>query len=125
MRLLLIFIGACLFFTAKAQDVQLLKGAEHQYELAQEAYAEERYNEALKYLNTSIMSTKRNTDMYILRAKVFLAINENKRALRDLHKASRIGSYKADLMLDSLLGRTKETKSNQQFMEDLEEYLSE
>ncbi|TVR38645.1 MAG: hypothetical protein EA392_09220 [Cryomorphaceae bacterium] len=125
MRIFLILIGTCLVLSTNAQDVQILKGAEHQYELAKEAYAEERYDEALKYLNTSIMSTKRNPDMYILRAKVLLKINQNKRALRDLNKASRIGSYKADLMLDSLLGRSKDTKSNQQFIEDLEEYLNE
>lgn len=102
----------------------LLIGVDYHYQKADSLYEVGNYEEALVHLRKGLLTSKNDADLNVLRAKCHLKLNEISLAQKYLRRASRIGSYKADKMLDSLESGSRRTEASEQFKEELEEYLN-
>lgn len=80
------------------------------------------YKGAVEKLTVAILTKKSDPHVFLLRAKAYIKLGDIKKAKRDLRSAQRIGNYRADMLMDSLMGRTVEQQDTQ-FEEDLKEYL--
>lgn len=80
------------------------------------------YAGAVEKLNVAILTKKSDPDVFLLRARAYIKLGDFKKAKRDLRSAQRIGNYEADMLMDSLMGRTVEQK-DAEFEKDLEKYL--
>jgi tetratricopeptide (TPR) repeat protein len=122
MKKLILFV-VILFFAPflKAQDI--LAGSDINVHIADSLYKSGDYTEALKYYNMVVITTKSDPDLFYKRARTYIKVNDISKAKRDLNRAARIGSYKSELLLDSIMGRTEKTDSQIQFEKDLEKYI--
>jgi tetratricopeptide (TPR) repeat protein len=122
MKKLVLFV-VILFFAPllKAQDI--LAGSDINVHIADSLYKSGDYTEALKYYNMVVITTKSDPDLFYKRARTHIKLNDISKAKRDLSRAARIGSYKSELLRDSLMGRTSKTDSQIQFEKDVEKYI--
>lgn len=104
-----------------AQD--LLEGADYHQQKGDSLYKAGNYLEAKSHLTKALFSSKNNPDLYVLAARNSIKLQEISNAKRYLRRASRIGNYEADLLLDSLMGRSRNDQYNEQFEKDLENYF--
>ena len=102
---------------------ELLGGQEYNKAIGDSLFKEGRFQEAREYYRIALYSSKRNPELSYQMARVHIKLNEIPHAKRQLRRASRIGYHKADLLLDSLEGRTNENAENEVFKKELEEYL--
>lgn len=120
------FITILTVFTAiglSAQD--LLEGADYHLEKGDSLYKAGNNLEAQAHLKKAVISSKNDPDLYVLLARVCIELQEIDNAKRYLRRASRIGNFEADLLLDSLMGRTRNEQYNEQFKKDLDTYLQQ
>lgn len=80
------------------------------------------YAGAVEKLTVAVLTKKSDPELFLLRARAYIKLGDIKKAKRDLRSAQRIGNYRADLLMDSLMGRSSEQQDNQ-FEQDLKEYL--
>lgn len=99
-------------------------GYEFHLEQAQEAMANGDYETARQHLSSGILTKKSDADLYLLRAKCYIELDNISQARRDLRRASRIGSYKADQLLDSISGK-QSNSADERFRNDLNRYLED
>lgn len=123
MRSLFIILAIALgSFAANGQE--LSQKSKRQLEEAQIYYKKGLYEDAISLVKMTLLTNTKQTDLHIFAAQCYLKLDDPVRAERHLRKAARIGSYKADQMLDSLRGRMK-SPIDETFKDDLEEYLQE
>lgn len=82
------------------------------------------YAGAVEKLTIAILTKKSDPDVFLLRARAYIKLGDIKKAKRDLRSAQRIGNYRADMLMDSLVGRPAE-QQDAEFKNDLEKYLRE
>ncbi|SRR5690606_12666788 len=121
MRFLILLLLLVAPGLAGAQE--LLGGQEYNKAIGDSLFKEGRFQEAREYYRIALYSSKRNPELSYQMARVHIKLNEIPQAKRQLRRASRIGFYKADLLLDSLEGRNSENVENELFEKELEEYL--
>lgn len=121
MRYFIILLLSLTTVGLSAQD--LLEGADYHREQGDSLYKAGNYTEAKSHLTKALFSSKNDPDLYVLAARNAIKLNETNHAKRYLRRASRIGNYEADLLLDSLLGRTRSDEYNEQFKKDLDNYF--
>lgn len=120
-----LFLTLAILLGSLAVNSQNLSNkSQQQVEEAQLYYEAGRYEEALQLIKKVLFRTTRQPDLQIFAARCYLAMNDPYNAERHLRKASKIGSYKADLLLDSLRHQHSPAL-NEEFKNDLEEYLQE
>lgn len=119
----ILFIGLVMFCTSGTYAQQFVMGADVNTAYGDTAYHAGDYDEAIKQYSWALVTKKTDPDLYYKRARAYIKQDIISKAKRDLKRASRIGSYKSDLLLDSLMGRTGGDESREQFEQDLEKYL--
>lgn len=112
-----------LLATAGLSAQDLLEGAEYHENKGDSLYQAGNYQEAKSHLTKAIFSSKNDPDLYVLAARNAIKLQEINNAKRYLRRASRIGNYEADLLLDSLMGRSRNDEYNEQFEKDLDTYF--
>lgn len=122
-RLILFSVALC--FTGHSFGQDLLVGSDYHMAKGDSLCKEGRFVEAKEHLKMALLSDKSNAELSYLMAQVHLKLDEIGPAEKQLRRASRIGYYKADVLLDSLSGRNAENQENVQFKKDLEEYLDQ
>lgn len=118
-----VLLSTALCFTSQSFGQDLLEGTDYHISKGESYYNQGMYPEAKEHLKKALLSTKSNAELSYLMARVHLKLEEISAARKQLRRASRIGYYKADVLLDSLSGRNADNQENVQFREDLEEYL--
>jgi Tfp pilus assembly protein PilF len=113
----------CSSAVAQKED-NTFAGYEFHLEQAREAMAAGNYESARQHLSSGILTKKSDADMYLLRAKCYIELGNISQAKRDLRRASRIGSYKADQLLDSIAGKSSDS-ADERFKNDLNRYLED
>lgn len=121
MRSLFILL-AVVFGASTASGQELSRKSEEQVEEAQRYYDLGLYEDAAWAIKKVLFRSSRQPNLQIFAARCYLQLNDPYRAEMHLQRASKIGSLKADQMLDSLLQRQEPT-INEEFKDDLEEYL--
>lgn len=120
----LLWITVLLFCASFSSAQGVLMGADVNAAYGDTAFQNGDFDEAIRQYSLALVSKKSDPDLYYMRAQSYLQKNYISKAKNDLRRASRIGSYKSDLLLDSLLGRTGRDESREQFENDLERYLN-
>ena len=80
------------------------------------------YAGAVEKLTVAILTKKSDPELFLLRARAYIELGDINKAKRDLRSAQRIGNYRADMLMDSLMGRSEENQDTK-FEQDLERYL--
>lgn len=103
-----------------AQD--LLAGADYHRARGDSLYMAGNYSLAREHYKLALMSSKSDAELNYQIAKTYLKMNKRPYAIRHLRRASRIGYYKADLMLDSLYQRTNSEQERNQILKEMKNY---
>lgn len=121
MKSLLLFL--VLVLTALSVSSQeLSRKSERQVKEAKVLYEKGLHQEAIEVLKKVLFRTSRQPDLQIFAAQCYFGMNDQHNAKIHLKKASKIGSHKADQLLDSLNARSG-PKNPEQFENDLEKYF--
>ncbi len=126
MRKLLFFFSVLFLFAetlcAQSEGEDASRSYQMSYYQGDSLYRAGNYAGAVEKLTVAVLTKKSDPELFLLRARAYIKLGDIKKAKRDLRSAQRIGNYRADLLMDSLMGRSSEQQDNQ-FEQDLKEYL--
>jgi tetratricopeptide (TPR) repeat protein len=126
MRYFLTFLMVCLISAGAVAQVQKRGGYDFHLSLAQGYYDQQEYAKAIESIKDALRSKRNDPSIYVLRAYIHIARNNNADAIRDLQRASRIGSEEADKMLIALGAQPHGALSKgevESFESDVDKYL--
>lgn len=115
----------CLITGSFAQEKKR-GGYEFHLSLANGYYDQKEYGKAIESIKDALRTKRNKPHVYVLRAKIHLARNNNPEAISDLERASKMGSEEADKMLVELGLKPYGAMSQKQteaFENEVEEYL--
>jgi len=125
-KLLLSLVAMCFF--AGVASAQEKKRGDYEFHLSK-AYAyyhQKNYDLAMESVKGALRTKRNEPKIFLLKADINLALDRKPEAIRDLQKASRIGSDEADKKLIELgskpLKSLNETEAKE-LENDLEKYL--
>jgi tetratricopeptide (TPR) repeat protein len=126
MKLILSLVITCFF--AGGVFAQEKKRGDYEFHLkkAQEYFNQKNYDLAMESVKGALRTKRNDPNIYLLKADINFALDKFTDSIKDLQKASRIGSEEADKRLAAIGSKAwkalEETEAKE-FEKDLEEYL--